>query len=259
MIVLLQPDRNRAMEQLLTFIADHPILVGAFAVVLAALIATEFARMTRRWKELDTTQAILLINRRDPLILDVSNSTDYANGHILNAEHMPPSRIEAGNSQLLKKTDRPVLVYCKNGQVSPQMATRLVKLGFEDVNLLRGGLAQWISDQQPVTRGKQGKPATKGQGQSRDKSRDKSKHKGKRKSKGQGQDKDQQKDPGQNAGQGKNKASDGQRSSQEASGKQTRQLEKRSVSEVPDGEADPETGQKTDQEAGDGIKTRSEH
>lgn len=145
------------MEQLFTFIANHPILVGAFAVVLAALIATEFARLTRRWKELDTTQAILLINRRDPLILDVSNSTDYANGHILNAEHMPPSRIESGNSQLLKKSDRPVLLYCKNGQVSPQMATRLTKLGFEDVNLLRGGLAQWISDQQPVARGKQGK------------------------------------------------------------------------------------------------------
>lgn len=150
------------MEQLLTFIANHPILVGAFAVVLAALIATEFARMTRRWNELDTTQAILLINRRDPLILDVSNSTDYANGHILNAEHMPPSRIESGNSQLMKKSDRPVLVYCKNGQVSPQMATRLVKLGFEDVNLLRGGLAQWISDQQPVTRGKQTKQSKQG-------------------------------------------------------------------------------------------------
>ncbi|HKL51484.1 MAG TPA: rhodanese-like domain-containing protein [Wenzhouxiangellaceae bacterium] len=150
------------MEQLLTFIANHPILVGAFAVVLAALIATEFARLTRRWKELDTTQAILLINRRDPLILDVSNSTDYANGHILNAEHMPPSRIESGNSQLLKKSERPVLIYCKNGQVSPQMATRLTKLGFEDVNLLRGGLAQWISDQQPVSRGKQVKPKSSG-------------------------------------------------------------------------------------------------
>jgi len=165
------------MEQLLTFIANHPILVGAFAVVLAALIATEFSRLTRRWKELDTTQAILLINRRDPLILDVSNSTDYANGHILNAEHLPPSRIESGNSQLLKKLDRPVLVYCKNGQVSPQMATRLVKLGFEDVNLLRGGLAQWISDQQPVSRGKQGKPkgsGGKGSGGKRGKQRKKS-------------------------------------------------------------------------------------
>lgn len=142
------------MEQLLTFIANHPILVGAFAVVLAALIATESARLTRRWKEVDTAQAILLINRRDPLILDVSNSADFAKGHIINAEHMPPSRIESGNAQLLKKKSQPVLVYCKNGQVSPQMAKRLVQLGFEDVSVLRGGLAQWTGDQQPVSRGK---------------------------------------------------------------------------------------------------------
>lgn len=140
------------MDQLLTFIAANPLLVGAFAVVLIALIATEFSRATRRWKELSTAEAIFLINRREPLIIDVSNSGDHASGHILNALHMPPSRIEAGNKELLKSVQRPVLVYCKNGQVSPQMAARLVGLGFEDVNVLRGGLAQWIADQQPVVR-----------------------------------------------------------------------------------------------------------
>jgi 3-mercaptopyruvate sulfurtransferase SseA len=67
---------------------------------------------------------------------------------------MPPSKIEAGNQQLLKHKERPVLVYCKNGQVSPQMATRLTRLGFTNVNMLTGGLTQWIADQQPVTRHK---------------------------------------------------------------------------------------------------------
>ncbi|MFN2334397.1 MAG: rhodanese-like domain-containing protein [Wenzhouxiangellaceae bacterium] len=149
------------MDQLLTFIGNHPILIGAFAVVLVALIATESSRLTRRWKELDTNQAIMLINRRDPLIIDVSNGADYAKGHILNAENLPPSRIEAGNQKLQKSIDRPILVYCKNGQVSPQMATRLTRMGFQDVHLLSGGLAQWASDQQPVTRGKLGrKPKT---------------------------------------------------------------------------------------------------
>lgn len=149
------------MEQLLVFIGNHPILVGAFAVVLAALVVTETARLRRAWNELDTAQAILLINRQDPLILDVSNSTDFANGHILNAEHMPPSRIEAGNAKLLKARDKPVLLYCKNGQVAPQMATRLCKLGFGNVSVLRGGLSQWVSEQQPITRGKPGKSRPK--------------------------------------------------------------------------------------------------
>ncbi len=167
------------MEQLLSFIASHPILVGAFAVVLAALIATEAARLTRRWKEIDTGQAILLMNRRDPLILDVSNSTDYAKGHVLNAQHLPPSRIESGNARLLKYKDRPVLVYCKNGQVSPQMATRLTKLGFSDVNVLRGGLVQWTSDQQPVTRGKGARSGKQAGKQAGKQSRAESKRKGK--------------------------------------------------------------------------------
>jgi len=179
-IMAVLPQPGRFMEQVLTFIAEHPILVGAFGVVLVALIATESARLTRGWREIDTGQAILLINRRDPLILDVSNSADYAKGHILNAEHMPPSRIEAGNARLLKARERPVLVYCKNGQVSPQMATRLCKLGFTDVSVLRGGLAQWSADQQPVTRGKAtrgGKPGARdGKGKSGGRGRKKAGH-----------------------------------------------------------------------------------
>ncbi|MEM7054542.1 MAG: rhodanese-like domain-containing protein [Pseudomonadota bacterium] len=142
------------MEQFLVFIGSNPILSGAFAVVLAALIATESARFIRKWKELDTQQAILLMNRQEPLILDASNSADFAKGHILGAVHMAPSTLEAGNKELMKSVDRPVLVYCKNGQVSPQMASRLTKMGFSEVYVLKGGLINWVADKQPVSRGK---------------------------------------------------------------------------------------------------------
>lgn len=142
------------MEQLLEFIANHPYLTGAFGLVLAALIATEAMRLVRRWKEVDTHEAIRLINREDALVIDVSNSADHARGHILGAMHMPPSRIEAGDRNLFKHKDRPVLVYCKNGQISPQMAGKLVRMGFSRISVLKGGLNQWISDQQPVSSGK---------------------------------------------------------------------------------------------------------
>ncbi len=142
------------MERILEFIGNHTILTGIFGVVLLAWIIYEVSRMTRHWKEVDSLGAVRMINREDPVILDVSNSTDYAKGHIHGALHMPPSKIEAGNQELLKHKERPVLVYCKNGQVSPQMATRLTRLGFTNVNMLTGGLTQWIADQQPVTRHK---------------------------------------------------------------------------------------------------------
>ncbi len=140
------------MEQALEFIGNHPLLTGALGAAIVALLAYEVSRLFRKWKELGTLEAVQLLNREDPVVLDVSNSTDYAKGHIRGALHMPPSRIEAGNQQLLKHREQPLLVYCRNNQVAPQMASRLVKLGFTNVNVLAGGLTQWMSDQQPVSR-----------------------------------------------------------------------------------------------------------
>lgn len=144
------------MEQLLEFLLDNLLLSGLFVAVLVAWLSWEVARATRKWQELDTLATVQFINRADPLILDVSNSTDYAKGHIQGALHMPPSRIEAGNQRLLKEKDRPVLVYCRSAQVSPQMANRLVKMGFAEVKMLSGGLAQWEADKQPIGRDKAG-------------------------------------------------------------------------------------------------------
>ncbi len=162
------------MDQLIEFIGNNLLLSGLFVAVLVAWLAWEVARLGRKWKEVGTLEAVRLINREDPLIIDVSNSTDFAKGHINGALHMPPSRIEAGNQQLLKQKERPVLVYCQRGQVSPQMANRLVKLGFEQVHSLSGGLTQWVSDNQPVSRhkdkgGKKAKQQGKGQGKQRGK------------------------------------------------------------------------------------------
>ncbi len=142
------------MEQFLEFVGNNLILSGLFVAVLIAWLAWEFARLARKWKELGSAEAVRLINREDPLIIDASSSADYAKGHIINAINVTLSRIEAGNKELLKQRERPVLVYCKNGQASPQVANRLVGLGFTQVHVLSGGLAQWVADQQPVSRQK---------------------------------------------------------------------------------------------------------
>ncbi len=142
------------MDRFLEFIGNNLLLAGLFVAVLVAWLAWEVARLGRKWKEIGTLEAVRLINREDPLIIDVSNSADFAKAHINGAVHMPPSRIEAGNQQLLKQKERPLLLYCQRGQIAPQMANRLVKLGFAQVYMLSGGLTQWASDNQPVSRHK---------------------------------------------------------------------------------------------------------
>jgi len=151
------------MDQLYEFIGNHPILSGAFVIVLIAWLGWEVARLGRKWRELDSLAAVRLINQDDAVVIDVSNSTDYAKGHIVGAINVTQSRIESGNKELLKLSERPVLIYCKNGQNSPAVANKLVTLGFTDVNVLAGGLAQWLADQQPISR-------AKGSGKAKDRS-----------------------------------------------------------------------------------------
>lgn len=157
------------MDRFLEFVGNNLLMSGLFVAILVAWLAWEVARLGRKWKEIGTLEAVRLINREDPLILDVSNSTDFAKAHINGALHMPPSRIEAGNQQLLKQKERPLLVYCQRGQIAPQMATRLAKMGFTQVYMLSGGLTQWLSDNQPIARNskdkttKKSKPRKKGE------------------------------------------------------------------------------------------------
>ncbi len=148
------------MESFIEFLQNNLLLSGLFIAVLVAWIVWEVARLGRKWQELDTLATVQFINKEDPLIIDVSNSTDYAKGHIAGAIHLPPTRLESSNQRLLKEVERPVLVYCRSGQVSPQMANRLIKLGFANVKMLAGGLVQWESDKQPISREK-GAPSKK--------------------------------------------------------------------------------------------------
>ncbi len=138
------------MEKLLEFAGNHPLLVGGFAAVLVGLIATEVLRVTRKFKVVSSAEAIRLINRESAAIIDISANNDFASKHIVEAINVQPSQLLASNKKLMKLQGRPILLYCKTGQASHQNAAKMIALGLGPLYVLRGGLAQWQSDQQPV-------------------------------------------------------------------------------------------------------------
>jgi len=140
------------MEQVIEFAGNHPLLSGGFVAVLLALIGTELAARMRKFREVSSAEAIRLMNRENAAVIDISAKNDFDRGHIVAALHVPMSQIAESNKPLIKLRDRPVIVCCKTGQNSPQAAGKLVALGFNSVYVLRGGMAQWRHDQQPVTR-----------------------------------------------------------------------------------------------------------
>lgn len=139
------------MEQLIEFVGHHPLLSGGFVAVLVLLAWTEVARRLHGLRELTPAEAVAWINDPEAVVVDISASGDFNKGHIVNARHVPLSRIGEGDADVRKLLDHKVLVVCKTGQNASQAAARLSKLGAREVAVLKGGMTRWVGDQYPVT------------------------------------------------------------------------------------------------------------
>lgn len=140
------------MEPVIDFLARHPLLVTAFIVVLVVFIGNEIVVAMRSGHKLSPTDAVRLINDRDPVIVDVRSASDYRKGHIIGAANLPLARIGEAERELGKHKNRPMLVYCALGTASGSAREKLLKAGFSEVFPLRGGLNAWQAASLPVAK-----------------------------------------------------------------------------------------------------------
>ena len=139
------------MDQVIEFATNHPLLVGGFVAVLVLLIWTEIRRSVQGLQELSPVQAVPWMNDEDSVIIDISPVADFNKGHIVDARNIQASRLTNPDAELLKLKDKKLLVVCRTGQTAVSAAASLKKMGAEQVAILKGGMAQWRSDQFPVT------------------------------------------------------------------------------------------------------------
>ena len=139
------------MSRILEFSANHPLLVIGFLAVLGILVWTELSRRLRGIRELSPAQAVPWINDPNAVVVDVSPVAEFNRGHIVNARNLQLSRIAKPDAEVEKLKDRKLLVVCKSGTSAVGAAQSLRKLGAAEVAVLKGGMAQWRSEQFPVT------------------------------------------------------------------------------------------------------------
>ena len=135
------------------FLGHHMLLALAFAGLVAAILGNEISRRFRGYKELTPGALTLLINRENPLLVDLSSAADFEKGHIVGARHVATSQFDPENKELAKVRDLPVALVCKTGTTSAQAAARLVKAGFGKVYVLDGGMAAWREAALPTAKG----------------------------------------------------------------------------------------------------------
>ncbi|SEN43277.1 Rhodanese-related sulfurtransferase [Luteibacter sp. UNCMF331Sha3.1] len=146
---------NDVLQKLPGFVSKHPELVALFVLILVVLVATEIARLFRKWKSLTPAGLTQLINRDTPLIIDLSASADFEKAHIPGAKNVAMSQFDPETQKDLSKAkELPVVLVDKDGRGVGKAANRLLKAGFTKVFVLEGGTYGWQTAQLPVVKGK---------------------------------------------------------------------------------------------------------
>ena len=119
------------------------------AVISGAMLLVSIARSSG--KGISVTEATLLINREDAVVLDVRETSEWSAGHVPNARHIALGQLDKHLSELEKFKSRPVIICCASGNRSSSACGTLKRAGFERVFNLSGGLGAWTGAGLPVT------------------------------------------------------------------------------------------------------------
>ena len=140
------------MERFPEFVLNHLFLFSLLAMILGLLIWNLYGNVLSGIKQITPAEAIRLINHEQAVVMDARSSSDFNNGHILNAIHVPAAGLSERGNKLEKFRKQAVIMYCTNGTESAKASRVLMQDGFESIYCLKGGVLAWRNANLPLTR-----------------------------------------------------------------------------------------------------------
>ncbi|WP_416307042.1 rhodanese-like domain-containing protein [Neptunicella sp. SCSIO 80796] len=141
------------MQQLIEFVGNHYFLAGAWVVLFFAILFGFISANMSPIKEIGTHEATLLINKQDALVVDIRPAAEFKKGHILGAKQLKAEQVKnADFSTLEKYRGSPIIVVCAMGMTAKRTATQMLKAGFSQVKVLKGGMNTWQGANLPVSK-----------------------------------------------------------------------------------------------------------
>ena len=125
---------------------------GTFAYSLGAvngnIIVLDYVQA--RYREVSSSEAVEIINKEQPVILDVRTPGEYSRGHLQNAVLIPVQQLQGRLGDLAAYKDREILIYCASGNRSTVASKILIDNGFKQIVNLRYGIYDWAKKNYPV-------------------------------------------------------------------------------------------------------------
>jgi sulfur-carrier protein adenylyltransferase/sulfurtransferase len=79
----------------------------------------------------------------EPIYLDVREPNEWNVEHLPGAVHLPLAHVEAEVESVLPDKSAPIVVYCRSGRRSFNAQQTMLRLGYENVENMEGGILEW--------------------------------------------------------------------------------------------------------------------
>lgn len=139
-------------DQLIEFVGNHWIMASCLFIVIILLIQDLIDTATRKHKTVSPSEAVVIMNKDETVIVDVREPNEFAEGHIQGAINMPFSKIGERAAELDPHKNAPIIVNCQSGTRSLAAGKKLTELGFTQVYELKGGLFAWKDQNLPMSK-----------------------------------------------------------------------------------------------------------
>jgi len=94
--------------------------------------------------------AVQRINREKAVVVDVSEAEEFAAGHVGGAKNVPLAQLEDKLTSAVKNKGLPLILVCATGARANRALAVVKKLGYEQAEVLSGGLKAWKEANLPV-------------------------------------------------------------------------------------------------------------
>ncbi len=141
------------MEQLITLANNHPMLSAAWAAIVVMIIVTSIKIKLSPIKQVSPQELTFLVNKSEGLVIDIRTEKDFKSSHILDSTYLSTEKANNNDFATLEKhKDKPIIVVCTAGITASKVASQLLKAGFSQVNLLKGGMNAWTAAGLPTAK-----------------------------------------------------------------------------------------------------------
>ena len=131
------------------FLIDNWMLIS-IALASGGMLVWPTMASSMNAGALSASGAVTLINREKAVVIDVSESEEFAGGHVGGARNVPFNELEDKLGAAVKNKALPLILVCANGARASRAVAIAKKLGYEQAQALGGGLKAWKEANLPV-------------------------------------------------------------------------------------------------------------